>query len=190
MAAGRRRLRLLALGATLVVVLGSVAGYAVLRTPTALTSTGPTAVTGTEASAVFEIAGRTIRQVRYHDGGTLEYRFRLRNGELLPVTVVGIDPGQRDARLFAYRSLQDGAGSSRITIPGHGTREVHLVLRMGGCESLSARAGSSADTVLVRTERLGLSAGTVRVSLPEEIHTGSPREAFCPDSTADSRSPG
>ena len=27
-------------------------------------------------------------------------------------------------------------------------------------------------------------------TLPEEIHTGSPREAFCPDSTATSRPPG
>ena len=26
--------------------------------------------------------------------------------------------------------------------------------------------------------------------LPEEVHTGSPREAFCPRATADSRPPG
>jgi len=30
----------------------------------------------------------------------------------------------------------------------------------------------------------------VLVTLPEEVHTGSPREAFCPEATASSRSPG
>ncbi len=40
-------------------------------------------------------------------------------------------------------------------MPANGSREVHLLLRMGGCESLSARAGSFASSVLVRTERLG-----------------------------------
>ncbi len=179
------------LGASLVVLMGAGVGYAAVRhPPTALTTAGPTAVTGTAASAVFGIADRRIRQVRYHDGGTLEYRFRLQNGEALPVTVVGIDPSQRDARLFAYRSLRTSTGSRHIEIPGHGSREVRLVLSMGGCENLSARAGSFAESVLVRTERLGVAAGSVLVALPEEIHTGSPREAFCPDSTAHSRSPG
>ena len=75
-------------------------------------------------------------------------------------------------------------------MPAHGSREVHLLLRMGGCESLSARAGSFASSVLVRTERMGISSGSVPVRLPEELHTGSPREAFCPNSTAESRPPG
>ena len=30
----------------------------------------------------------------------------------------------------------------------------------------------------------------VSVTLPEELHTGSPREAFCPNSTATSRPAG
>jgi hypothetical protein len=30
----------------------------------------------------------------------------------------------------------------------------------------------------------------VTLRLPEELHTGSPREAFCPESTATSRPPG
>ena len=107
----------------------------------------------------------------------------------LPVTVAGIDPGQRNARLFGYVGLEDRAAAS-IQRPGHGSREVRLLLRMGGCESLSARAGSFASSVLVRTERMGMSTGSVRVGLPEEIHTGSPREAFCPNSTAKSRPPG
>ena len=31
---------------------------------------------------------------------------------------------------------------------------------------------------------MGISSGSVLVRLPEEVHTGSPREAFCPNSTA------
>ena len=56
---------------------------------------------------------------------------------------------------------------------------------MGGCESLSARAGAFVTEVVVRTDR-----GDTSVPLPEELHTGSPREAFCPNSTATSRPPG
>ena len=165
----------------LAIVLVAGGGYAAVRTsPPTLTAHGPTQVTGTAASAVFEIADRRIRQVRYLDRGTLTYRFRLANRDRLPVTVSGIDPRQRDARLFGYLALEGPGGRERFTVPGHGQRDVRLLLRMGGCESL-------ASSVLVRTERMGMSTRSVRVELPEEIHTGSPREAFCPNSTAESR---
>lgn len=185
---GRRAARIVLLAVGLAIVLVAGVGYAAVRTsPPTLTASGPTQVTGTEASAVFEIADRRIRQVRYLDRGTLTYRFRLANRDRLPVTVSGIDPRQRDARLFGYLALEEPGGRERFTVPGNGHREVNLVLRMGGCESLSARAGSFASSVLVRTERMGMSTRSVRVELPEEIHTGSPREAFCPNSTAESR---
>ena len=61
---------------------------------------------------------------------------------------------------------------------------------MGGCESLSARAGSFVTEVVLRTEQAGVFDDAVTVTLPEELHTGSPREAFCPESTATSRPPG
>lgn len=187
----RRRLRrtLAALGLAVVLVAG--AGFAVVRTTApALRAEGPTAVTGTAASATFSIANRKIRQVRYHDRATLDYAFRLTNAEALPVTVTGIDPRQRNSRLFGYVGLEGPDGEGPISVPAHGSREVHLLLRMGGCESLSARAGSFASSVLVRTERMGISSGSVRIRLPEEVHTGSPREAFCPNSTSKSRPPG
>ena len=188
---GHSQLRrtLLALGVVVVLVVG--VGYTAVRTsaPT-LATQGPTGVQGTAASATFSLAGREIRQVRYHDGTTLDYRFRLTNPDALPVTVTGIDPSQRNARLFGYAGLRSADGQRRFTVPANGSREVHLLLRMGGCESLSARAGSFASSVLVRTERMGISTGTVLVRLPEELHTGSPREAFCPNSTAESRPPG
>jgi hypothetical protein len=187
--ARRSRLRLLVLGPGLALALVAGAGYAVRTHSPGLRSEGPTEVAGTRASAVFSIAGREIRQVRYRDRGTLDYTFRLTNPGALPVTV-SLAPGQDDSRLFGYRALEGSDGARRITVPGNGSREVHLLLRMGGCESLSARAGSFASAVRVRTERMGLDTGTVRVRLPEEIHTGSPREAFCPSSTAESRPPG
>ncbi len=163
---------------------------AVSAAPAGLGTVGPTAVTGTDASAVFVVGERTIRQVRYRDGGTLDYTFRLANRQALPMTITGISPDQLDERLFAYSSLEDRRGRSRFTIPGNETVEVHLRLKMGGCESLSARAGSFAHEVSLTTERMGVAAGTATVLLPEEIHTGSPREAFCPNSTAKSRPPG
>jgi hypothetical protein len=186
----RRPLRALLVLAVLVVVLMAGAGYAVVRSHAPqLQATGPTSVSGTDASAVFGIADREIRQVRYRDRATLEYRFRLVNPERLPVTV-SLSPDQPDSRLFRYLALEGSDGARRINVPGGRSRVVHLLLRMGGCESLSARAGSFASSVVVGTERLGMDTGTVRVSLPEEIHTGSPREAFCPNSTAQSRPPG
>ena len=188
---GHSRLRrtLVALGVAVVLVVG--VGYTAVRTSApSLGAAGPTGVQGTAASATFSLAGREIRQVRYHDGSTLDYRFRLTNPDGLPVTVTGIDPHQRNARLFGYAAVRNADGQRRFTVPANGSREVHLLLRMSGCESLSARAGSFASSVLVRTERLGISTGSVRVRLPEELHTGSPREAFCPNSTAKSRPPG
>jgi hypothetical protein len=188
---GPRQLRrlLLALGVAVVLVVG--VGYTAVRTSApSLGTRGPTHVEGTAASATFSLAGREIRQVRYHDGTTLDYRFRLTNTEALPVTVTGIDPRQRSSRLFGFVGLENAEGKRRFTVPANGSREVHLLLRMGGCESLSARAGSFAASVLLRTERMGISTGGVRVRLPEELHTGSPREAFCPNSTAESRPPG
>lgn len=190
MASGRSRLRLLLLALGLAVVLVAGVGYATVRTHApALRSTGPTEVAGTEASAVFSLAGREIRQVRYRDRGTLDYTFRLSNPEALPVTV-SLAGNQDESRLFGYLALEGADGAHRLSVPPHGSREVHLLLRMGGCEGLSARAGSFASSVLVRTERMGMDTGTVRLRLPEEIHTGSPREAFCPNSTAESRPPG
>ena len=61
---------------------------------------------------------------------------------------------------------------------------------MVSCETLSARAGSFATHVNLSTSRAGILEDQVVVELPEEVHTGSPREAFCPRATADSRPPG
>ncbi len=187
---GRTRLRWL-----VVVVLGLTlalagASYAVAAAPPHLTADGPTQASGTEATAVFTIGDRRVRQVRYADGGTLDYTFTLTNRDRLPLTVTGISPAQRPERLFGYRALTDAAGHRTFSLPAHGSRRVHLLLRMGGCEFLSARAGSFATSVLVSTERAGMFGSDVAVTLPEELHTGSPREAFCPNSTATSRPPG
>ncbi len=147
-------------------------------------ASGPTAVEGTEASAVFTVAERTIRQVRYADQGTLRYTFTLHNEGRLPVRVVGLAPDQDDPRLF------DLAGLTATTVGPGASEQVTLSLGMSGCESLSSRAGSFVPSVGVLVEQLGLFADVVEVALPEELHTGSPREAFCPQSTATSRPPG
>jgi hypothetical protein len=171
----------------LVVVLAAVAGggVAVARSAPTLTASGPTSVTGTEATGVFQIGDRTVRQVRYDDGGTLRYTFRVTNDGRLPVTVLGLAEEQPDPRLFTHSGL---TGPGRLA--GGETGEYTLDLRMGGCESLSARAGSFVTHVVLRTEQAGVFDDAVTVTLPEELHTGSPREAFCPESTATSRPPG
>ncbi len=185
--AGRRRWLLV--GLLVVALVG--AGYAVAgpRSP-GLAAAGPTRVSGTEATAVFRLGGRTVRQVRYADRGTLDYSFVLVNRHRLPVRVSGIDRSQRDARLFGFLSLRDADGHRTFTVPAGGSRRVHLRLRMSGCEHLAARAGSFVHQLALVTERFGVLGGTTVVTLPEELHTGSPREAFCPLSTATSRPPG
>ena len=182
----RRALVLLALAALLV----GGGGVAVARDQPTLSTSGPTSVTGTEATTTFTIAERTVRQVRYADGGTLRYTFRLANGDRLPVTVLGLVEDQPDPRLFAFVGLTGPDGDGRVRIGAGESVAVTLALAMGGCETLSARAGSFVTEVALRTERAGLFADAVTVRLPEELHTGSPREAFCPESTATSRPPG
>lgn len=149
-----------------------------------LTANGPVSVTGTTASAVFTIEDRTVRQVRYADRGTLRYRFTLTNEGRLPLTVTGLAEHQRDPRLFDLTGLTSGE------LPPGGSEEFTLSLRMNGCESLSSRSGSFVSEIVVRTERMAWLRDTARVALPEEIHTGSPREASCPRSTATSRPQG
>ena len=175
-------------GLVLAVVLAG-GGLALAAEP-ALVAGGPTQITGTAATETFTIGDRTVRQFRYADHGTLVYTFRLHNAGWLPVTVTGMEPPADAPRLLHYRSLTDTAGHRRFVVPAHGTAAVRLSFRMSGCEHLSARAGSFATAVGVLTERARLVDGTTQVTLPEQLHTGSPREAFCPNSTATSRPPG
>ncbi len=151
---------------------------------------GPTAVSGTEASAVFGVGDRTIRQVRYDDKGTLVYTFRVANDGRLPVTVTGLAPMERAPRLFRYLAITDDSGHREFTIAPGESASVHLSMRMQSCETLSARAGSFATEANLQTSRAGVLSSVVRVRFPEEVHTGSPREAFCPAATARSRAQG
>ena len=165
-------------------------GYAAARSTPDLGTTGPTSVTGTDATAVFEVGDRTVRQVRYDDGGTLTYTFQVVNHGRLPVTVLGIAPGQDDPRLFAFAGLTGADGEQHVEVGGGDAAELTLALRMGGCETLSSRSGSFVTEIRVRTSQAGLFEDDVVLTLPEQLHTGSPREAFCPSSTATSRPPG
>ena len=184
----RKRL-LVVLAAALVLLLG--AGVAVGTALPDLRATGPASVSGTDGSAVFQIAQRSIRQVRYHDGDTLTYTFRLSNDSRLPVRVTGLAEQASDPRLFDYLRLVDQDGDAVFTVPGSGSVEVSLQLAMTGCETLSARAGSFVSEVaLATTSPMGFGSRELTVPLPEEIRTGSPREAGCANATATSRPPG
>lgn len=165
-------------------------GFAAARSTPDLEAGGPTAVTGTEATAVFNVADRTVRQVRYDDGGTLRYTFRLTNRGRVPVTVHGLAPGQADPRLFHLVGLTDPEGQGAVEIGGGDSEEVTLALEMGGCETLSSRSGAFVTEVVLHTSQAGLFEDDVLLTLPEQLHTGSPREAFCPSSTATSRPQG
>jgi hypothetical protein len=171
-------------------LLSGGAGVAVAGSGPSLSAHGPTAVSGTEESAVFRVGDRTIRQVRYADRETLVYSFALENEGRLPVAVHGLAPLERTPRLFEYVELTDAEGHEEFTIGAGERTTVRLSMLMHGCETLSARAGSFATALSVRTERAGMLDEVVTVSLPEEVHTGSPREAFCPGATATSRPPG
>ena len=179
---------LVTLLAVALVVVG--AGVAVAGTAPPLSAHGPTRVSGTDATAVFRIGSHPVRQVRYADGRTLVYTFLLANEGRLPVTVTGLAALDRDPRLFRYVALQDVEGHGQFTVPARGQTTVGLSMVMHACETLSARAGSFATEVALHTERAGVVDDVVTVQLPEEVHTGSPREASCPRATASSRPPG
>lgn len=182
--------RALILVPLLVALLAGTVGMTVISYAPRLVAHGPTTVDGTEASAVFRIGGRTVRQVRYDDGGTLSYTFELENEGRLPVTVTGLATLRTPPRLFRYLTLTDSDGDERFTVGGGERTTVRLSMLMQGCETLSARAGSFATEVHLLTEVAGTAQDVVAVYLPEEVHTGSPREAFCPNATAMSRPPG
>lgn len=167
-----------------VAVVGTGSGVSVASGVPALSTKGPVAVTGTEASGVFTLADRTVRQIRYADQGTLRYTFTVTNKSRLPVTVLGLAPEQADPRLFDLVDLTSGRLS-----PGE-SGDFTLTLAMNGCESLSSRSGSFVSEVVVQTRQARVFEDAVTLVLPEEIHTGSPREAFCPQSTATSRPQG
>ncbi len=171
-------------------VMSGVAGAAVAGDPPRLSGHGPSTATGTEATAVFEVAARSIRQVRYRDGGTLVYGLVVRNDGALPVRVDGLAQPKRQPRLFRFLHVTDGDGARTFTIPAGAERRVLVSLRMRGCETLSARAGSFVSEVGLQVTRAKVLHDVVRLELPDELHTGSPREAFCPNSTATSRPPG
>jgi hypothetical protein len=183
-------LRRAVLGLVLAVGLVTAGGVAVARNAPTLETSGPTSVTGTEASGVFQIADRTIRQVRYADAGTLHYSFRVTNDSRLPLAILGLADNQADPRLFSLDGLSGPDDSDQILLGAGETATLTLALGMSGCETLSARAGSFVTQVVVRTEQAGVFDDDVTITLPEELHTGSPREAFCPESTATSRPPG
>ncbi|WP_157520341.1 hypothetical protein [Nocardioides dokdonensis] len=170
-------------------LLGALTAAAVARGGPRLSTSGPVDVAGTEATGTFTVAERTVRQVRYADQGTLRYTFVLHNDGRLPVEVAGLADEQPSSRLFTPVDLV-AADDGVTVVPGGGQLEVTLSLLMSGCETLSARAGAFVTEVVLRTRTAGAFADDVSVLLPEELHTGSPREAFCPESTASSRPPG
>ena len=182
--------RVLVIVAVVLAVVLAGGGLALAAGGPTLRTGGPTRLTGTQATEAFTIGDRTIRQFRYRDRGTLVYRFTLRNDGWMPVEVTGMVAPVHEPRLLRYRSLTDTNGRHRFTVPANGSTAVLLSFRMTGCEHLSARAGSFATVVGVRTDRARFLGGTTTLTLPEQLHTGSPREAFCPNSTATSRPPG
>ena len=184
----RRRLAVAAVAAPL--VLGG-AGVAVAAAPAELQAHGETSVDGTSGTAVFEIGDRTIRQVRYADRGELVYSFALTNEGSMPVSVKGLADSMADPRLFDFVALTDATGEKEFAIAAGETEQVQLVLAMTGCETLSARAGSMISEIVVRTAGpVGLGGRETVVPLPEELRSGSPREAGCANATATSRPPG
>lgn len=184
-------LRRLALVVLVVAGLVLAGGVAVATGSPRLSTAGPTSVTGTGGTSVFEVGDRVVRAVQYEDRQTLVYTFTLVNHGSFPVTVTGIETPHPDPYLFDYERLVDEDGDTRFTVGGGEERRVSLELLMTACETLSARAGSFATDVVVRTtDAVSLTEATVTLALPEEIRAGSPREARCANATASSRSPG
>jgi hypothetical protein len=184
----RRRL-IVGLAATAAVLSGG--GLATAASSPGLSAHGPVSLDGTTASARFELGDRTIRQFRYADRQELGYTFVLRNGSPVPVTVTRVSTAGPRATLLGVDRLESAGGTAtRFEIPAGDEVSVRLVLDMSNCEHVSSRAGSFLSEVTVHTEMAGVLGRSDVVALPEELHTGSPREALCPRATSTSRSPG
>jgi hypothetical protein len=184
---GRTRLLLVAVVALLAVAGGATA---VARMGPSLSASGPGRVTGTEASAIFQLGGQTYHQVRYADRKLLTYAFTLHNDGRFSTTVTGLEPVEHEATLLRLRSLTDPDGEERFEIGSGDEVEVVLNIWMTDCERLSARAASQIEEIGVRTEGFGGIDDVVRVELPEQLRTGSAREMFCPRANASTRPPG
>jgi hypothetical protein len=180
---------LLAVG---VLALVGIAGAAtaVARMDPSLSTSGPGKVTGTEASAIFELGDKTYHQVRYGDRKTLTYSFRLHNDSAFDTTVTGLEPVEHEATLLRLRGLTDASGADRFEVGAGDDVDVVLSILMTDCERLSARAASQIGEIGLRTEGLGGVEHVVNVRLPEELRTGSAREMFCPRANASTRPPG
>lgn len=181
---------LLAAVAVIVALVGSAVAV-VAQDEVQLRADGPVTVRGTDAAAPFSLGGRTIRQVRYVDDAVVEVGLTLANLGGTPVTVTGLDDAMTDPRLFDLIEIIDDDGERQFTLASGARRQVVLRLRMTGCETLSARAGSVVDHIGLTVDRAwGLPGETVTVRLPEEVRAGSPREAGCADASAGSRPAG
>lgn len=178
------------IGLCLVLALLAAGGVAVARSTPTLTTTGPGSVAGTVDVGVFTVGDRTVRQFRYADQQVMRYTFTVTNAGRWPLTLHGLAETQPRPRLVNYRDLTGADGAGTVELGAGDSTDLTLSLHMSGCETLSARAGSFITEVAVRAEQAGLFTDDVMVTLPEELHTGSPREAFCPESTATSRPAG
>lgn len=183
------RLRILVVA---VVALLAIAGgaAAVARMDPSLSASGPGSVTGTEASAIFQLGGQTYHQVRYADREVLTYAFTLHNDGRFGTTVTGLEPVEHVATLLRLRSLKDSSGKQRFEIGAGDEVDVVLSIWMTDCERLSARAASQIGEIGIRTEGFGGIDHVVTVDLPEQLRTGSAREMFCPRANASTRPPG
>ncbi len=173
---------LLVVGLVAAVLAGG--GVAAARSTPSLHAADPGGVEGTEAGAPFTVADRIVRQLRYVDRGMVRYAFSLTNDGRLPLTVHGLAADRADPRLFDLVRL------SPVELAPGETAPVTLTLTMNGCETLSSRSGSFVSELAVRTTQAGVFDDEVVVELPEELHTGSAREATCPGATATSRPQG
>lgn len=162
---------------------------------TDLSTDGPVRVGGTTATAAYPYAGAMVREVRYVDTGRLSYVFTLANDGAVPVTVTGLarQPGWQSALLRPEDirgAGSPGNGDGEFTVwPGEGDR-VQLEVLMLGCEQVSSRAGSMLERIGLHVRVAGTVSHRLQLTLPERVHTGSPRDATCPNSSSATRSPG
>jgi hypothetical protein len=185
----RMRRLLVVVGALAAALLLGGATLVVTRAP-ALASVGAGEVTSKQRSAVFAIAARTIRQVRYDDRATMRYAFTLRNDAWYDVEIQGLKAEEVEQTLLKVKSLTDAEGRSSFSLRAGEERGVVLSVLMTDCERLSARASSLIEAVRLRVTGLAGLDHEVALKLPEELRTGSAREMFCPLATAKSRPPG
>jgi len=175
----------------LAVVAAAVLGWLVAGRSTPLEARGGFTLAGAGIQPPLPFAGAVLRPLRYADRQEVQYTLDLHNGGPTGVTVTGVagPPDGTRVLLRPVAVLADGSDAAPFRIGRGDTRQRVVRMQYVDCEVISSRSSTVIDSVTVRFRVLGVPRKQT-FPLPERLRIGSPRDAGCPRSRAETRPPG